>query len=107
MNLPEIGIVLREARKRERLTQQQLAAAVGLERSTISLIENGATDIGVRKLERLCLRLGLRIEIAPRKTPTWDEVSKSAATQYAAAVEEASRMLAPVSSKKKEKKRHA
>jgi len=95
MNLPEIGEAVRKARKAERLTQQQLAAEVRLNPSTISLIESGLTDIGVRKLERICMRLDLSIEVAPRKKPTWEEQQKAAVARYNAALLETDRLLEP------------
>lgn len=37
---------LRDLRARQGLTQQQLAACAGLDKSAISLIENGQRDVG-------------------------------------------------------------
>ena len=74
MNLTEAGVRIREARKKAKLTQGQLAQRLGMGRSTISLIENGLIpEIGLRKYAALCDRLGLTIAVMPLpKLPTWE-----------------------------------
>ncbi len=67
MTLAEIGQKLREARKRQRLSQGELAASLGMSRATISAIENGTVvEIGVRKLMALATMLGLELFIDTR-----------------------------------------
>ena len=45
----KIGILIQEARKSKKLTQQQLADKVGTTKNYISRIENNASDAGVRQ----------------------------------------------------------
>lgn len=54
-----IGMHVREARKRRRLTQQELAALVGVNPETISNIERGRYAPSIRALEALCEHLGV------------------------------------------------
>jgi HTH-type transcriptional regulator/antitoxin HipB len=72
MNLQQIGVVLREARKASGQSQQALAKPLGMSRATISAIENGTvSEIGVRKLMALCAALGLSLRVSvPEKRPT-------------------------------------
>lgn len=72
----EIGVHIRQERKKRKLTQAQLAGLLGMSRSTISQIENGSVqDIGVRKLIRILeiLNLELRVRTAGLP-PTLDEL---------------------------------
>ena len=76
MNLEQIGVVLRDARKASGQSQEELAGPLGMSRATISAIENGTvSEIGVRKLMALCAALGLSIHVsAPEKRPTLFEL---------------------------------
>lgn len=70
MTLPELGQKLREARKAQHLTQQELAAPLRMSRATISGIENGTIgEIGVRKFMAVATALGLDLLLAPRRSP--------------------------------------
>jgi DNA-binding XRE family transcriptional regulator len=53
-----IGILIQEARKKQQLTQQQLAEKVGTTKNYISRIENNASDIRLSTLMRI-IREGL------------------------------------------------
>ncbi|MFT6996424.1 MAG: HTH-type transcriptional regulator/antitoxin HipB [Cryomorphaceae bacterium] len=53
-----IGILIQEARKRQKLTQQQLADKAGTTKNYISRIENDASDIRLSTLMRI-IREGL------------------------------------------------
>ena len=53
-----IGALIQEARKRQKLTQQQLAEKVGTTKNHISRIENNASDIRLSTLMRI-IREGL------------------------------------------------
>lgn len=53
-----IGVLIQEARKKQKLTQQQLADKVGTTKSYISRIENNASDIRLSTLMRI-IREGL------------------------------------------------
>jgi transcriptional regulator with XRE-family HTH domain len=76
MQLLELGPVLKEARKKAKLSQQQLAAPLGMSRATISAIESGrCEEIGFAKLAALLDRVGLELTVAPRSSrPTIDEL---------------------------------
>ncbi|MCG8183107.1 helix-turn-helix domain-containing protein [Tenacibaculum piscium] len=54
----KIGVLIQEARKKQHLTQQQLAEKVGTTKSYISRIENNASDIRLSTLMRI-IREGL------------------------------------------------
>jgi transcriptional regulator with XRE-family HTH domain len=76
MDLSEVGQIAREARKKRRLTQDEVAAPLGMGRATLSRLENGMVDeIGIRKIMALCDQLGLELVVRPRvqKILSWDE----------------------------------
>ena len=71
-----IGKQIRQARKGRKITQADLADAIGMSRTTIGQIENGTVqEIGVRKLIRVLEFLGLelRVRLAGRP-PTLEEL---------------------------------
>ncbi len=74
-----IGKEIRQARKNRKLSQEQLAKALGMSRTTIGQIENGAVqDIGVRKVIRLLEFLGLELRVRPSGAPpTLEELRES------------------------------
>jgi transcriptional regulator with XRE-family HTH domain len=76
MTLLEIGPLLKQARRKAALSQQQLAHPLGMSRATISAIEGGrCEEIGFAKLTALLERVGLEIAVAPRKSrPTLDDL---------------------------------
>jgi transcriptional regulator with XRE-family HTH domain len=76
MDLPEIGLLLKEARKSRRRTQAELAQALGMSRATLSALEGGrCEEIGIRKLTALLETVGLDLVVGPRKTrPTLDDL---------------------------------
>jgi DNA-binding XRE family transcriptional regulator len=49
----KIGVLIQEARKRQKLTQDQLAKKVGTTKNYISRIENNASDIRLSTLMRI------------------------------------------------------
>ncbi|MCA1758374.1 MAG: helix-turn-helix domain-containing protein [Bacteroidales bacterium] len=49
----KIGVLIQEARKRQHLTQAQLAEKVGTTKNYISRIENNASDIRLSTLMRI------------------------------------------------------
>lgn len=53
-----IGVLIQEARKKQQLTQQELADKVGTTKNYISRIENNASDIRLSTLMRI-IREGL------------------------------------------------
>ncbi len=62
----ELGGAVRAARSRAGLTQADLAAACGLSRQTIAQLEAGTfSDLGIRKVERVLVQLGLQLRVEP------------------------------------------
>jgi|GEM_PF-5416866 len=57
--LQAFGMVLKEMRKRAKLTQEQLAWETQMEQTYISLLERGAKEPGVRTLLKLSHALGI------------------------------------------------
>jgi HTH-type transcriptional regulator/antitoxin HipB len=76
MDLREIGLLFKDARRRSRHTQQELAQALGMSRATLSALERGrCQELGVRKLTALLQMVGLDLFAAPRKSPpTLDDI---------------------------------
>ncbi len=62
----KIGVMLRQAREKAGLTQDQLARKLKTKKTAISRIENHAQDLKLSTLGRVAVALGrrLRIEIA-------------------------------------------
>jgi transcriptional regulator with XRE-family HTH domain len=62
MTLQDIGQTIARTRKRKKITQSSLAAALGMSRATVSGIENGTVpEIGIRKVLSLCTALGIEL----------------------------------------------
>ncbi len=67
MQLPTLGRLIAEHRRRKRLTLRQLADAAGVGRSTLAALEHGKTaELGYAKIERLCEAVDLVLEARPR-----------------------------------------
>jgi transcriptional regulator with XRE-family HTH domain len=58
-----MGQVIHDVRKKEKITQSELANRIGAEKSYISKIENGIIEPGIGTFYRIIDALGLRIEI--------------------------------------------
>lgn len=76
MRLADVGPLLKQARKKARLSQEQLAAPLGMSRATISAIEGGrCEEIGFSKLVALLEMVGLELTVMPRTSrPTIDDL---------------------------------
>jgi HTH-type transcriptional regulator / antitoxin HipB len=76
MDFADLGTHLRAARRARKLTQEALAAPLGMSRATISALETGRCgEIGVRKLAALLQQVGLDLHLAPRRNrPTLFEI---------------------------------
>ncbi|MES2536305.1 MAG: helix-turn-helix transcriptional regulator [Pseudomonadota bacterium] len=76
MELEKIGLLIRDARRARKLSQEDLGRPLGMSRATISGIETGRiNEVGVRKLMAVCASLGLELLAAPRrKYPTLQEL---------------------------------
>jgi len=59
----KIGIVLREARLKAGLTQDEIASRIKTKKSNISRIENHAQDIKLSTLEKFATAVGKRVEV--------------------------------------------
>ena len=72
----EIGEKIRNARKKLGITQQGLAAKSGVNKSTISEIENGHFTGSFEIFENLSRAVGLQFELTPQKKnlPHWNEI---------------------------------
>jgi transcriptional regulator with XRE-family HTH domain len=73
MYFEEFGPKIRQARTAKKLTQEALARATNLSRTTINQLESGASpDIGVKKLLAVLDVLGLDLDVTKksRKQPT-------------------------------------
>ena len=55
--------IIQENRKREKITQQELAQRVGKDKAYISKIENGIIDPSVGVFYKLIEAMGMKIEI--------------------------------------------
>jgi HTH-type transcriptional regulator/antitoxin HipB len=60
----KVGVLLKQAREKAGLTQEELARRLRTKKSAISRIENHADDIKVSTLERAALALGKRLRIS-------------------------------------------
>ena len=58
-----MGQVIFDARKQEKITQEELANRIGASKSYISRIEKGLIDPGMSTFYRIVEALGLRVEI--------------------------------------------
>lgn len=76
MQIPEIGRLLKAARRDAKLSQQDLAGPLGMSRATISAIERGrCEEIGFAKLAALLERVGYEVVVASRRSrPTIDDL---------------------------------
>ena len=58
-----MGQIIHDARKKEKVTQEELVKRIGASKSYISRIEKGVIEPGVSTFYRIIEALGLRIEI--------------------------------------------
>lgn len=63
-----VGKKIREARKRLGWTQKKLAEKTRISQQTISLVENGHTNISLKMLKKITDALSLEISISERET---------------------------------------
>jgi transcriptional regulator with XRE-family HTH domain len=76
MDLLEIGLALKAARKKRGVTQEKLASRLKIGRSTLSGIENGIrTEASIRLIVSLCDHLGLKLDIKEKgPRPTYEDL---------------------------------
>lgn len=69
---------VRQYRKANAWTQQQLADMTGLDRTTISALEcNNFNEIGIRKVQRILQVLNHSLDIRSALLPTLDDMQRS------------------------------
>lgn len=61
--------ILRKARERAGITQQELAVRSGMSQAAISRLERGDRSLTVEGLERLLLAMGMRLELRTEPLP--------------------------------------
>jgi len=67
--------MIREARREQQLTQEDLAFAAGLSTGTLHNIEHGKFSARVETLQRILSVLGMRLEVTKRSAQRTSEVS--------------------------------
>ncbi len=60
----KIGVLIRQAREKAGLTQEQLARKLGTQKAAVSRIENHARDIRLGTLEKVATALGKHLHVA-------------------------------------------
>jgi HTH-type transcriptional regulator / antitoxin HipB len=87
MDFADLGEKLRAARRERNLSQQDLAAPLGMSRATISAIESGRCgEIGVRKLSALLQQVGLDLHLGVRRNrPTLGDLQAARRDEKAGA----------------------
>ena len=58
-----VGQLISDARKREKVSQQELAQRIGANKTYISRVENGTIEPGAGMFPRILNALGLRFEV--------------------------------------------
>ena len=59
----KIGVILRQAREKAGLTQEELAKKLKTQKTAISRIENHAEDIKLSTLEKVAIALGKHVRV--------------------------------------------
>lgn len=65
----QLGAIIQDARRRQGMTQQQLASLIGLQQKTISAIENDSAGTKLDTLFRIFGALDLDIKIVSGRMP--------------------------------------
>ena len=73
----ELGQLIRESRKRRRLTQAELAEVVGVNRRWVVQVEQAKTSADLRTLLRALRALGIEMHIQPRQfSPEAEQIAE-------------------------------
>ncbi|WP_368501968.1 helix-turn-helix transcriptional regulator [Photobacterium sp. 1_MG-2023] len=74
----EIGNTIAKARKASGATQKQMAERTGINKTTLSEIENGRFTGSLDIFERYLDAVGLQLEVTPKQhqLPNWDELDE-------------------------------
>lgn len=65
----EAGELLRQVRRRQGVTQRELAERAGTTQSAIARLENGQRSPTIRQLRKLLAALGEELEVSSRSRP--------------------------------------
>ena len=78
MDLTELAVLIRTERKRAGLSMQSLAELAGVDRTTLSRLENQRLpELGYAKLERILAVLGLEFSVRPTGAlPTLNDLKR-------------------------------
>ena len=78
MDLAELAVLIRTERKRAGLSMQSLAELAGVDRTTLSRLENQRLpELGYAKLERILAVLGLEFSVRPAGAlPTLNDLKR-------------------------------
>lgn len=79
LSLHSIGEQVTIARKARSLTQSEVARRARVSRATLDALENGRIrEVGVRKLSRILLTVGLELKVGPLNVqrPTLEDLMK-------------------------------
>lgn len=71
VNPEQLGTLLRQVRKRQGITQEDLSAIAGIGPRLIGEIERGKLTAEIGKVFHLMASLGLEIVVQPRSTRDW------------------------------------
>jgi HTH-type transcriptional regulator/antitoxin HipB len=69
----DLGVQLRNLRKKQGLTQVKLGQRVGLDQKKVSQLENGNPNMRVESIFRLLSALGCGIAVVPKEPPSAQE----------------------------------
>ncbi len=69
----QLGILLRQARKMQGISQEDLSALAGIGPRLIGEIERGKATAEIGKVLQLLASLGLEVIVQPRTTRNWRE----------------------------------
>ncbi|QUJ70485.1 helix-turn-helix transcriptional regulator (plasmid) [Photobacterium sp. GJ3] len=74
----EIGNTIAKTRKASGATQKQMAERTGINKTTLSEIENGRFTGSLDIFERYLDAVGLQLEVTPKQhqLPNWDELDE-------------------------------
>ena len=62
-NIEELGRLIKNARKTQKLTQKDLALVAGMSVRLIVELENGKRGVSIESVIKLCSLLGMKIDI--------------------------------------------
>lgn len=62
-NIEELGRLIKNARKAQKLTQKDLALVAGMSVRLIVELENGKRGVSIESVIKLCSLLGMKIDI--------------------------------------------